>query len=251
MTRSCQGIERAVVTNLHVGGRLRITDRFERAWSDSSDSGTRVNDLWNSPLSTGYIFSGERKVLVAVVVQRQRALLSSNLEIGRRNMVEGINWPLASNVIRKRSLSNTYGWVRHYADGRPKPHQGWDFEAVVGTQAFAIADGKVEFVTSDDGYGLQLCMSFTFQAKTFYAFYAHLQRVCVKAGDDVKLDAVIATTGKTGNAGNLPADEDHLHFEIRTQAQCGKGLGGRLSPINVFGSCPLHSAILAQHACLG
>jgi murein DD-endopeptidase MepM/ murein hydrolase activator NlpD len=61
-------------------------------------------------------------------------------------MLDGVTWPLEWNVIRRNSVSNTFGMVRNYANGTPKPHQGWDFSAAVGTPAFAIADGKVIFV---------------------------------------------------------------------------------------------------------
>ena len=56
------------------------------------------------------------------------------------NMLPGITWPLAINVIRGRKESNTFGMVRHYENGNPKPHQGWAFEAAVSTPAYAIAD---------------------------------------------------------------------------------------------------------------
>lgn len=158
-------------------------------------------------------------------------------------MASAVTWPLAMNMIRKNSVSNTFGMVRHYANGTPKPHQGWDFTAAVGTPAYAIADGTVMFVHNGGAYGLQVCFSFKSGQTTLYAFYAHMQTVTVKAGDKVSLNDMIGTTGKTGNAWNLPADEDHLHFEIREQAVCGLGLNHRLSPISVFGVCPLHAGI--------
>jgi murein DD-endopeptidase MepM/ murein hydrolase activator NlpD len=157
--------------------------------------------------------------------------------------MHAVTWPLVSNVIRKHSLSNTFGMVRHYANGIPKPHQGWDLEAAVGTPLYAIADGKVVFMHNGGDYGLQLCQSFEFHGHMRYAFYAHLQHVNVHAGDKVTLDEMIGKTGKSGNASNLPADEDHLHFEIRTHAHCGLGLSGRVSPIVVYGHCPLNTPI--------
>jgi murein DD-endopeptidase MepM/ murein hydrolase activator NlpD len=158
-------------------------------------------------------------------------------------MLAGVTWPLVNNVIRKNKLSNTFGMVRKYADGTPKPHQGWDFAAEVGTTVYAIADGKVVFVTNSGDYGLQVCISFTVENQVRYAFYAHLQQSIVTVGQQVKLNDPIGTTGKSGNASNLPADEDHLHFEIRTQANCGLGLAGRVSPMTIFQFCPLNSAV--------
>ena len=60
-----------------------------------------------------------------------------------------VTWPLEQNMIRGQKVSNTFGMVRTYANGTPKPHQGWDFAAAVGTPAYAIADGKIEFIADN------------------------------------------------------------------------------------------------------
>ena len=158
-------------------------------------------------------------------------------------MLEGATWPLLSNVIRRNSLSNTFGYVRHYANGTRKAHQGWDFTTEIGTICYAVGDGKVEFVADQGDYGVQLCMSFEAGGSTWYAFYAHLQRASKAAGDLVEMNDQIATAGISGNARRLPAADYHLHFEIRTRAVCGLGLVNRVSPLRVFGICPLNSPV--------
>ena len=152
-----------------------------------------------------------------------------------------VTWPLLRNRIRGGTVSNTFGMVRRYADGRPKPHQGWDLFAAVGTMVYAIGDGKVAFVRDGGDYGLQLCHSFVCQDRTLYAFYAHLQTVLVRAGETVTMRQEIGRTGISGNARNLPRHEHHLHFEIREHEHCGQGLAGRLSPLAIYGHCPLSS----------
>jgi len=109
-----------------------------------------------------------------------------------------VTWPLVSNVIRGKSERNTFGMVRKFANSSPKPHQGWDFSAAIGTAVYAVADGKVEFIKNSGDYGLQLCMSFKFKGATYYAFYAHLQSTSVTAGKDVALNDVIGATGNSG-----------------------------------------------------
>jgi murein DD-endopeptidase MepM/ murein hydrolase activator NlpD len=158
-------------------------------------------------------------------------------------MENGITWPLAINVIRGNSENNTYGNVRKNANGSIRPHQGWDFAAAIGTAVYAIADGKVKSVANHGDYGLQICIEFHHQQSKRYAFYAHLSTVTVGESDDVKMDQHIGATGNTGNAKNLPHSEDHLHFEIRTKSQPGVGLHDRISPLKVYGKCPLHVAI--------
>ena len=154
-----------------------------------------------------------------------------------------VTWPLYQNQIRSGSISNTFGDdVRKYADGRKKPHQGWDFSANIGTTVYAIGAGKIVFCHNHGDYGLQLCHSFIHNGRTLYAFYAHLQAVLVSSGE-VKMDDEIALTGNSGNAHSLPSDQNHLHFEIREHPHCGLGIAGRMSPIRVFGICPLNGVI--------
>ena len=154
-------------------------------------------------------------------------------------MHDSITWPLPYNVIRRRSANNTYGEVRKRADGTPRPHQGWDFEATTSTPAYAIADGKVAFIRDRGDYGLQLCIAFTLEEKQYWAFYAHLAKVFVKEHDEVKRNQLICTTGESGNAKGMPVADQHLHFEIRTCAEPRMGLKDRASPLVVFGTCPL------------
>lgn len=151
-----------------------------------------------------------------------------------------VDWPLMVNAIRRGLRNHTFGMVRKYADGRPKPHQGWDFASLVGTPTFAVADGKVEFVELNRGdYGTQICTSFQFNGMKLFAFYAHLQHVHVWPGQPIRLGELIATTGESGNAKSMPQIDQHLHFEIRLKATAGRGLIDRLDPIEVFKTCPL------------
>ena len=151
------------------------------------------------------------------------------------------DWPLNSNIIRKNCVSNTFGMVRRNADGTAKPHQGWDFYARRGTLVFAVADGTIEHMTLDHDYGYTILIN---HGDSIYSFYAHLSSDRFrKVGDKVTRGQLIAQTGTSGNAEGLPADEEHLHFEIRTQAAVGYGLTGRKSPLAIYAVCPLTEAI--------
>ena len=158
-------------------------------------------------------------------------------------MDSSITWPLVSNVIRANKVNHTFGMVRTNPDGTPRPHQGWDFSAQIGEPAYAIADGTVVLVKEGGDYGLRLALKFQLAGKTYFAFYAHLQKVFVKEGDLVHKNQLIAKTGNSGNAENLADSQDHLHFEIRTKNPPGLGLQDRVSPLKVFGECPLYSSI--------
>ena len=159
-----------------------------------------------------------------------------------------MRFPLASNVIRRRSESNTFGMVRKNRDGTDRPHQGWDFEARVGTPCFAIADGAVVAIADQGDYGKQVTIRLfaPHDGKTLWAFYAHLLSVDVVLGQDVVEGQQVGRTGESGNAAGMPIEDQHLHFEIRTAASVGRGLVGRISPLSVFGTCPLHAPIIQR-----
>ena len=158
-------------------------------------------------------------------------------------MDPGIGWPLAHNLIRRKAVSNTFGMVRHNRDGSKRPHQGWDFEAAIGTPCFAIADGKVAFVNRAGDYGNLVALGFAFEGKTLYAAYAHLSAIEVALGEAVKKGQRIGLTGDTGNAKGMKGPDLHLHFEIRTEPRPGRGLAGRISPLTVFRAVPLDRAV--------
>jgi len=158
-------------------------------------------------------------------------------------------WPLKSNQIRKGVLNNTYGdKVRKNADGTDKAHQGWDLYAAKGTLCYAIGKGKVAVVTNDHvDWGNIVVIEFEdvkINNTKIYAAYAHLDSMKVNKGDEVKIGQEIGETGVTGNASGMTGDDQHLHFEIRTVAQPGTGLAGRLDPKDLYGEPPLAAPTL-------
>lgn len=140
--------------------------------------------------------------------------------------------PLNHMKIRRESINHTFGMVRNAGQ---RPHQGWDLEAPVGTPVYAITSGTIKDVRDYGDYGKQVVLEFSNGEQTRYAFYAHLSSIIRMGGEAVQEGDLIGFTGKTGNASNLAADEDHLHFEIRDLPHAGKGLGGRIDPGRALG----------------
>ena len=105
-----------------------------------------------------------------------------------------------------------------------------------------MATGKVVRVNNQDngGYGKYVTIQhYDSEGKPLadddgnnvYSFYAHLSNINVKVGDDViENETHIADSGESGNAKGMGKEDQHLHFEIRTQADCGKGLNNRKDP---------------------
>lgn len=127
-------------------------------------------------------------------------------------------------------ISNTFGNVRN---GGARPHQGWDLEATVGTPVYAMTAGTL-YTGVMNGYGLYTLLEFVYNNTTYFAFHAHLSEQTLKNMSVVE-GAVIAKTGVSGNASSIPAAEAHLHFEIRTIRNPGRGLAGRIDPGEIFG----------------
>lgn len=152
----------------------------------------------------------------------------------------GLGWPLKRNLIRGKIRNNAFGMVRN---GGTRPHQGWDLLAPIGTECFAIADGKIETIYKSDAYGDVVELAFEFNGQKRYAAYAHLSAVRVTAGQSVTRGQLIGLSGDSGNAHGLDSSQMHLHFEIRSVSRPGLGLGGRIDPTQLYGTCPLQTAI--------
>lgn len=133
---------------------------------------------------------------------------------------------------RRDPISNTYGpGVRRHGH---RPHQGWDLEAKPGTLVYAISDGELTVGFGHHDYGNWASLEFGHRRSKYFAFYAHLQMHVVRNAS-VREGAVIALTGKTGNARGLADSEAHLHFEIRTVEHPHHGLVGRIDPGEILG----------------
>ena len=133
----------------------------------------------------------------------------------------------------------TFGNTRKYANGNPKPHDGIDLYAEVGTPVYAMADGEVVLIVTTqpnkidgaypseyhgdrNGAGNRIKIKSIINGQIVYFSYWHLQ-----AGNPVGIDRngntlkenshvyagdIIGYTGITGNADeNVP----HLHLGIQ------------------------------------
>jgi murein DD-endopeptidase MepM/ murein hydrolase activator NlpD len=175
----------------------------------------------------------------------------------------GIRWPLERNIIRKGAESNTFGKVRG-----DKVHQGWDFQADTGTPCYAIGSGEVVHAigTEPDEYKkkslgniviIKLNPSPLPDHPDLYVAYAHLKNgsVSLKKGDPVDAGDIIGQAGVSGNCKykeewkkpgvEIPREEQHLHFEIRTKEHPGPLLEDRISPMKIFGRPPKSSPVIS------
>lgn len=120
-------------------------------------------------------------------------------------------WPLAQHII-------TQGWF--YNDG--SLHRAIDLRTQLGNTStqpvYAAEDGTVDQVQDWDGHtktGMQSYGNMVrikhapYKGKPLQTRYAHLNRYCVKLGQQVKEGDLIGYSGTTGNVFGA-----HLHFEV-------------------------------------
>ncbi|MEM6585473.1 MAG: M23 family metallopeptidase, partial [Pseudomonadota bacterium] len=104
-------------------------------------------------------------------------------------------------------LSSAYGMRVHPVLGRRKRHKGIDLAAPTGTPVYATADGSVSRADRSRTYGLVIYLDHGADLETRYA---HLSRMVVADGQDVKKGDVIGYVGSTGRSTG-----PHLHYEVR------------------------------------
>lgn len=120
-----------------------------------------------------------------------------------------VNWPLADY---------RYGYFFPDSD---IVHTGIDIDAPRGTPVIAAAPGKVIWAgfglyygnnDKDDPYGLAVTIQhdFGYAGKRLMTVYAHMDRIDVEIGQEVKTGTPLGIVGNTGNTTG-----PHLHFEVR------------------------------------
>jgi murein DD-endopeptidase MepM/ murein hydrolase activator NlpD len=99
-------------------------------------------------------------------------------------------------------------------------HEGIDIMADVGANIYATGDGVVQYAgRTQGGYGAVIEIGHGYGYSTLYA---HLARVLVRPGQDVRRGELI---GKSGRSGLVSGP--HLHYEVRLN-------GRKQNPVDYF-----------------
>lgn len=104
-------------------------------------------------------------------------------------------------------LTSGYGMRTHPVLGGRRRHSGIDLAAPTGTPVYATADGIIGRADWFSSYGLFISIDHGASMETRYA---HLSRLAVAAGDNVKKGDLIGYVGSTGRSTG-----PHLHYEVR------------------------------------
>ncbi|HEX6832802.1 MAG TPA: M23 family metallopeptidase [Rudaea sp.] len=103
-------------------------------------------------------------------------------------------------------IGSGYGVRTDPINGFSEHHAGLDFDAPMGSDITAVAEGVVTFVGDKAGYGNVVEID---HGNGYMTRYAHNSRNVAKVGDRVHAGQIIAKVGMTGRATG-----PHCHFEV-------------------------------------
>jgi murein DD-endopeptidase MepM/ murein hydrolase activator NlpD len=107
-------------------------------------------------------------------------------------------------------ITSPFGWRMHPVLGVQKYHNGTDFAAGCGTNAFPIAPGQVIAVTVETAGGNVVYVNHgMIDGHSWVSAYVHLQQPLVSVGQQVDRSSVVGLVGATGYATGC-----HLHLSL-------------------------------------
>ncbi len=116
-------------------------------------------------------------------------------------------------------MASGYGYRIHPIFKTHKFHSGIDFTAPRGTPIYATGNGTVRTAENGSGYGNHVVINHGFG---YSSLYAHMSKIAVKPGRQVKRGELIGYVGSTGTS-----TAPHVHYEVI------KG-DRKINPINYF-----------------
>jgi len=105
------------------------------------------------------------------------------------------------------SLTSYFGKRADPFSGEGALHPGIDISVPAGTSVRAAADGVVSFASFFGGYGLVVIID---HGGGYSTYYAHLSRLEVVSGQEVRRGEIIGQSGSSGRS-----TSPHLHYEVR------------------------------------
>jgi len=104
-------------------------------------------------------------------------------------------------------MTSGYGMRNHPVLRKRANHNGVDLAAPTGTPIYATADGIVERANYFGSYGNYIQIG---HGNAIETRFAHLSRIIVKDGQEVRKGDLIGFVGSTGRSTG-----PHLHYEVR------------------------------------
>lgn len=130
--------------------------------------------------------------------------ITPNYESNNNYISENTNelfWPVLSTEITSK-----YGKRVHPISNKEKIHNGIDIKAVTGAAVMSSVDGTVTYAGRNGGYGNFIEVR---RKDGLTVRYAHLNKINIAVGNNVKMGDKIGEVGSTG-----VSTGSHLHFEV-------------------------------------
>ncbi|MEQ1498389.1 MAG: M23 family metallopeptidase [Novosphingobium sp.] len=179
----------------------------------SLDAGIEPGDTFDIVVSFRRAASGETQV---------GELLYAGLEHDGRAKAQLLRWGKdgqffeASGMGQQRTglimpvvggrVTSGFGARRHPVLGYTRMHAGIDFGAAYGSPIYAVSDATVNFAGWHGGHGNYVRLN---HPGGFATGYAHMSRIAVAPGSQVRAGQVIGYVGSTGLSTG-----PHLHYEL-------------------------------------
>lgn len=124
-------------------------------------------------------------------------------------------WPVISD---ESWISSGFSYNRiHPLSGVRKPHTAVDISADFGSPVVAAGAGRVTYAGSRSGYGRLVEID---HGDGYESRYAHLGRISVRVGEQVRRGDVIGDVSDTGDATG-----PNLHYEVRRNGRAVNPIG--------------------------
>ena len=154
------------------------------------------------------------KELAILEMDIQKLSRQVNLELSSYNTIyekiqdniQRINGIPSIRPVDGGYLNSTFGYRNDPIDNVRRFHQGQDITVKSGTPIYAPADGIVKRAYYVGGFGNHIKIQ---HSSGYTTLFAHLSKIKVKYGQQVKRGDIIGLTGNTGRS-----TAPHLHYEI-------------------------------------
>ena len=170
------------------------------------------------------------KSFIGIIATSTDSLISQspiNVQMGATNYTTLNLNPSKPNIVQAAPIPPptdekfTHNPVDNISDIRrsiiPGKHKGTDFAIPVGSNIYAVWDGKVivsQFNYNPNGFGTTIIIEH--EDKGYLTLYAHLSKLLIDVNKDVKGGQLIALSGgEKGVEGAGSSTGPHLHFELR------------------------------------
>jgi murein DD-endopeptidase MepM/ murein hydrolase activator NlpD len=110
-------------------------------------------------------------------------------------------WPVEGRLL------SSFGRRIDPFSGEGAFHTGVDLTAEIGTPVKAAADGVIALAEYSGGYGRLVVID---HGKSLQTFYAHLSRIDVVPGQEIRRGQIVGASGASGRV-----TSPHLHYEVR------------------------------------